>query len=148
MSRLSLFHVTTAAAVLIAGAAGILALTGNLAAALALAGAALALVAVLQLLADRRSARANRTMLSEVHALNRSLGSLSDRIATLGEGLSSLDEKSTLLGEAMETMNETAELARNQAEGAERRLLASVDAARLEAAVARSETSAGASSAP
>jgi hypothetical protein len=142
---LSLFPIATAAAVLTAGAAGFLALAGNLAAALALAGAALILVAVLQFLADRRAARASRTVLGEVLALRSSLDSLSNTLGSLGEGLSSLDKKSTLLGKRMA---ETAELARNQAEGAERRLLASIDAGRLEAAVARSETSAGAPSRP
>lgn len=131
MPRLSLFHSVTAAAVLTAGATGWLALAGNLAVAVALAGVALLMVAVLQFLADRRSASANRRALGEIRALSNGLGSLS-------QDLSSLSEKSTLLGN---TVTESLDHTRRQAEGAERRLLASVDAARLEAATTRTDVS-------
>lgn len=136
MPRLPIFYVATAATVLVGGAATGFALAGDLTTALALVGVAIILVAVLHYLADRRSTRADRRMLDD---LRKSFGSLDDDVSTLRKHLatelSTLSEASTTL---RDSVTEASDRSRRLSEGTERRLIASIDAARLEAA-ARTE---------
>lgn len=140
MPRLSIFHVATAVTVLAGAAAAALALAGSPTAALALTGVTLALVAVVQLLADRRATRADRRVLNEIRS---SFGSINDDLAELRKKSAAFSDELALLNTRSAAINdglaETADRARRQADSAERRLLASVDAARLEAAGNRAE---------
>lgn len=140
MPRLSLFHVAAAAAVLAGAATAALALAGDETTALALAGVTLALVAVAQLLADRRASRSDRRVLGEIRS---SFGSINDDLAELRKRSASFGDELALLNTRFAAINdglaENADRARRQADSAERRLLASVDAARLEAAGNRAE---------
>lgn len=140
MPRLSIFHVATAVTVLAGGTAAALALAGDTTTSLAVTGVTLALVGVVHLLADRRAAKADRRVLSEIRS---SFGSINDDLAELRKKSAAFSDELALLNTRSAALNDglsaNSERSYRQVDSAERRLLASVDAARLEAASMRAE---------
>ncbi|MFI8525533.1 hypothetical protein ACIGB8_13860 [Promicromonospora sukumoe] len=137
---MSIFHVATAVTVLAGGTAAALALTGDTTTSLAVTGVTLALVAVVHLLADRRATKAGRVVLGEIRS---SFGSINDDLAELRKKSAAFSDELALLNTRSaalsDSLSETSERSWRQVDSAERRLLASVDAARLEAASTRAE---------
>lgn len=125
MPRLSLFSAVTAVAAVAGLAVVVLALNGDTAAALALTGVTLTVGAVAQLLATRRT----------VHETRSALRTVAEEVAALRKVSATLGDELTVRSEAYGTgLADLGERVRRQVDGAERRILASVDAARLEAA--------------